>query len=117
VGNLTYCTVGSKASGGERVEVFAQGVGAFTEDFKQLTLKTGSISTSKKYFADKGYDEQLASFIASIRKGAPPAVTVLDGVRSTIGCLRMIESAKENTTLDFGLDALLSGKPEMVSSK
>jgi predicted dehydrogenase len=54
VGNLTYCTVGSKASGGERVEVFAQGVGAFTEDFKQLTLKTGSISTSKKYFADKG---------------------------------------------------------------
>ncbi len=25
VGNLTYCTVGSKTSGGERVEVFAEG--------------------------------------------------------------------------------------------
>src|SRR5205807_9731036 len=38
IGNLTYCTVGSKTSGGERVEVFAQGVGAFTEDFKRAGM-------------------------------------------------------------------------------
>ena len=41
IGNLTYCTVGSKTSGGERVEVFAQGVGAFTEDFKRVGVHKG----------------------------------------------------------------------------
>src|SRR5204863_9458947 len=35
VGNLTYCTVGSRTSAGERVEVFAQGIGASTENFRR----------------------------------------------------------------------------------
>ena len=34
IGNLTYCTVGSKTSGGERVEIFAQGVGALQRGFQ-----------------------------------------------------------------------------------
>ena len=61
IGNLTYCTVGSKTSGGERVEVFAQGVGAVTEDFKSVAVKSSTVSGSKKYWADKGYDKQLES--------------------------------------------------------
>src|SRR5205085_740547 len=36
IGNLTYCTVGSKTSAGERVEVFAQGAAGFAEDFKRI---------------------------------------------------------------------------------
>ena len=42
VGNLTYCTVGSKTSGGERVEVFADGVGAATEDFARIDIRTST---------------------------------------------------------------------------
>ena len=41
IANLTYCTVGSRTSGGERVEAFAPGVGASAEDFKQSILRTG----------------------------------------------------------------------------
>src|SRR5437763_16707210 len=41
IANLTYCTVGSKTSAGERLEAFAPGVGAFTEDFKRVGIKTG----------------------------------------------------------------------------
>lgn len=95
IANLTYCTVGSRTSGGERLEVFAPGVGAVTEDFKRLIIRTGQESERKKWFADKGYFEQMQDFVQSIRKGTPPSVTVHDGIRSTVACLRMMESARE----------------------
>jgi predicted dehydrogenase/threonine dehydrogenase-like Zn-dependent dehydrogenase len=94
IGNLTYCTVGSKTSGGERVEIFAQGVGASTENFKQLTILGGTRGNRSRWFADKGYAQQLTAFLTGIREGKPPDVTVQDGARATIGCLLMLESAR-----------------------
>ena len=95
IGNLTYCTVGSKKSGGERLEAFAQGITVTTEDFKQLHLSSGPIRKRSKIWADKGYAEEMASFISSIRSGKASPITVRDGVRSTIACLRMLDSARE----------------------
>jgi predicted dehydrogenase len=102
IGNLTYCTVGSKTSGGERVEVYAQGVGAYTEDFKRAGVHKGIRRTNSRIWPDKGYSGQMADFVESIRKGRPPAVTVQDGARATLGCLAMMEAARrgEAVTLD-----------------
>jgi predicted dehydrogenase/threonine dehydrogenase-like Zn-dependent dehydrogenase len=97
IGNLAYCTVGSNSSGGERVEVFAQGVGAFSEDFKRTGVHRGTRSAKSKIWPDKGYYAQMADFVESIRKGRPAAVTVRDGVRSTLGCLAMMNSAKDGS--------------------
>jgi hypothetical protein len=36
----------------------------------------------------------MQSFIECLRKGTAPIVTVWDGVRSSIACLRMLESAR-----------------------
>ncbi|HUS05403.1 MAG TPA: bi-domain-containing oxidoreductase [Bryobacteraceae bacterium] len=107
VGNLTYCTVGSKTSGGERVEVFAQGMGAFTENFKEYVSKTGTQHRQKTMWAEKGYNDQLSAFIGSLRDGKAPAVTVLDGIRSTLGCLRMLDSARESAVFDLNLSEFL----------
>jgi predicted dehydrogenase len=95
IGNLTYCTVGSRTSGGERVEVFLQGLGIQSEDFKHLTTSGGMRRHRSRMFAEKGYSAQINEFIDNLRKGTQPAVTVRDGARSTVGCLRMLESAKE----------------------
>jgi predicted dehydrogenase len=103
IGNLTYCTVGSKTSGGERVEVFSQGVGAFTEDFKRAGVHRGMRSTKSRFWPDKGYTAQMAGFTESIRQGRPPAVTVYDGARATLGCLAMLASAKSGEAV--ALDA------------
>src|SRR5205085_1580187 len=65
IGNLTYCTVGSKTSGGERVEIFAQGVGGFTEDFKRAGVHKGTRSAKSSLWPDKGYAEQMADFVES----------------------------------------------------
>lgn len=107
IGNLTYCTVGSKTSGGERVEVFAQGIGCATEDFKRLTIKSNLSRTRSRWWAEKGYAAQLESFIKGIRRGAPPEVTVRDGARATIGCLRMLASAQSLAPCRIELDASL----------
>lgn len=108
VGNLTYCTVGSKRSAGERVEVFAQGVGVETADFKHLAIKTNLLRTRSLWWGEKGYKAQLRSFLEGIRQGNQPDVTVRDGVRSTLVCLHMIESARTLNAELINVDQFLS---------
>jgi predicted dehydrogenase len=108
IGNLTYCTIGSKTSGGERVEAYAQGMGAITENFKRLTLHGAISRSSRRLWAEKGYARQLEQFIDGIRRGAPPSITVRDGARATLGCLKMLESARTLEPRALDLDTLLS---------
>src|ERR1039457_3974952 len=111
IGNLTYTTAGSKTSGGERVEVFAQVLGVFTEDFKRLGVRTSSRSDRSSIWAEKGYAQQLAAFFAAIREGRPAEVTALDGARATIGCLAMLESARTLAPVTIDLEAALEPSP------
>ena len=94
VANITYCTVGSARSGGERVEVFAPGIGVTSEDFKQLVVNTSQRSRKSRLFAQKGYEAQMSAFIGTVRQGIPGTVTVRDGTRATVGCLRMLDAAR-----------------------
>ncbi|MGE0887604.1 MAG: bi-domain-containing oxidoreductase [Blastocatellales bacterium] len=117
IANLTYCTVGSKTSAGERVEVFMQGAGVVVEDFKRLQMKTGIKRESSRWWAEKGYSAQLESFMTSLRQGKTPAVSVLDGARATIGCLSMLESARTNTVVTIDLESALAGSGDEESPK
>lgn len=99
IGNLTYCTIGSKTSGGERVEVFLSGLSISSKDFKELVTKSGVRRRSRKMFADKGYNEQMRSFIKSIQTGKTPEVTFRDGTWATITCLKMLEAARDRAVV------------------
>jgi predicted dehydrogenase/threonine dehydrogenase-like Zn-dependent dehydrogenase len=94
IANLTYCTVGSKTSGGERLEGYAAGIGVITENFKRLDVHTERSRTNSRWFGDKGYAAQMAAFVACIRDGSPSPVTARDGTRATVSCLRMLESSR-----------------------
>lgn len=107
IGNFIYTVEGSASSGGEMVEVFAPGVGLTTEDFKSLSVKKNSRTTKKKFFAAKGYDDQIASFVESLRNGAETAVATRDGIRATLGCLLMIESMQTGKPCEFDLDGAM----------
>jgi len=104
IGNFIYTVVGSDSSGGEMVEVFAPGLALTTEDFKSLTVKKKTRKTSSKFFAAKGYDEQLASFARSLKEGTETDVTVRDGARATLGCLLMLDSIQSGMPCKFDLD-------------
>lgn len=108
VANLTYCTVGSRTSGGERVEAFAPGAGAVAEDFRRSEIKTGIVRKSSSWFAEKGYAEQMRDFFDAIKAGRAAQVTVLDGVRSTLGCLRLMDSARERAPRIIDIDEFLA---------
>jgi predicted dehydrogenase len=101
VGNLTYSTVGSKTSGGERVEAFAPGIGLKSEDFKWFSSAKGMRHDSRRWWPEKGYQKQMDDFFEAIRTGRAPGVTVTDGTRATISCLRMMESARLGTPRQF----------------
>jgi predicted dehydrogenase/threonine dehydrogenase-like Zn-dependent dehydrogenase len=110
IANLTYCTVGSKTSAGERVEAFASGIAGTAEDFKHLTLRTNLVSRSSSWFAEKGYAEQMREFFQQTRKGELPSVTVSDGARATIVCLKLLESARTMSPCALNWKAELSGE-------
>lgn len=112
IASLTYSTVGSRTSGGERVEIFATGVGAFAENFKQSAVKTNLVRKRSSWFAEKGYEAQMHAFFMALQQGKPPEVTVRDGVRSTLGCLRMMQSAREKVASRIDLDRFLEYRPQ-----
>ncbi len=104
---FSYGTVGSQAGGGERVEVFAPGLAAGVEDFKRFWSVGRKRHSQTSWFAQKGYEEQMRAFAAAIRGETPPAVTVRDGARATLCCLRLLASARSGQFEAIDLDSLL----------
>jgi predicted dehydrogenase len=107
IGSLTYCTVGSKTSAGERIEGWAPGIGCIVEDFKWFQSRGGMRRTKSKWWPEKGYATQLRGFIDTVRGGGTPAVTVRDGARATLVCLRLLESARDKQPRAIALDELV----------
>ena len=111
IGSLTYCTVGSRSSGGERLEVFAPGLGASAEDFKRISICTAAAHNRSHWLADKGYQAQMQAFFDALAGKRPPAVTARDGARATLCCLRMLESAGNSAPREINLDSILRSQP------
>lgn len=107
IANLNYTTAGHLSSGGERVEAFASGMTALTEDFKRLEIASDSMIRRSSWFPKKGYLAQMENFVNAIRSGKPPDVTAKDGVRASLGCLRILESARSLGTREIGLQSIL----------
>lgn len=94
VASLVYCAVGHPRGAGERVEVFASGRSAWTEDFKAFGAP--SQKTIRKFFPDKGYDPQMTAFIASLKEGGPAFDANAEaGANATLVCLALLASARD----------------------
>lgn len=106
VATLAYSTVGSKTSNGERVEVFGQGFGVMTEDFKKIRISRGMRQESTKIWPDKGYAAQMESFVRCIRDGKPQEISALDGARASLVCVRIMESCRTALPLAIDMDSL-----------
>jgi len=106
IGNLTYCTVGAKSGGGERVEAFVPGITVSTENFKRLEVIARVRKSRSFWFPKKGYSAQMQYFLDAIRKGIPPEVSARDGARATLCCLRILDSARTLSPCSIDLQRL-----------
>lgn len=105
VGNINYFATGDRGLPKERVEVFGGERVAVLDDFRQLEMwRDGKRKTSKRMSQDKGFDQELAAFVAAVRDGSQMPIDWRSLVMTTMATLR-IE------------DSLRSGKPEAVNSK
>lgn len=117
IATFNYSTIGSGSSGGERVEVFSEGLGLFSEDFKKLTVATGRRSETSSYFAKKGYEALLEDFLAAAQAGRQPSVGVRDGSRATVVALKMLESARTGQPMAIDLDRELAPMGSLVEAE
>jgi len=116
IGNLTYSTVGNKAAGGERVEVFAPGITAWAEDFKRLDVAAETRASRRFWFPKKGHSAQMQSFLDAVKHGTPPEVSVRDGARATLSCLQMLRSASALEPCPIDLQSLSSEHGVKISA-
>jgi hypothetical protein len=82
-------------------------LGASAEDFKRTIVRTNVVTKNSSWLAQKGYAKQLQTFFRALQESRSPEVTVRDGARATIGCLRLIESANNLTPCTIDLDKTL----------
>ncbi len=103
VGNINYFATGDRSFPKERIEVYGGGRTAVLDDFRQLEMwRDGKRKISRRMSQDKGFDQELAAFVESVRSGKAMPIEWRSLVMTTLATLR-IE------------DSLRSGKPEAVN--
>jgi hypothetical protein len=59
-----------------------------------------------RLFPAKGHAEQMHDFFVALRESRLPQVTVVDGARATLACLKMLESARTGQPCTIDVDTL-----------
>ncbi|HEX6039516.1 Gfo/Idh/MocA family protein, partial [Longimicrobium sp.] len=73
IASISYFSTGDKSYPKERLEVFGGGAIAVLDDFRELTIsRNGKRKSVKKLSQDKGFDEEIAAFLAAVKGGAMP---------------------------------------------
>jgi predicted dehydrogenase/threonine dehydrogenase-like Zn-dependent dehydrogenase len=91
IASIDYFATGDKSFPKERVEVYGGGAVAVLDDFRQLRIIAGGKSQStKKLVQEKGYDQEVAAFLAAVQGGAPAPIA-LDSIIATTDATFAIE--------------------------
>lgn len=90
VGNINYLAQGDRAFPKERVEVYGGGRVAVLDDFRALEMwRAGKRKQSKRLTQDKGFDQELAAFVAAIRQGNEMPIAWRSLLLTTLTTLRI----------------------------
>jgi predicted dehydrogenase len=95
IGTVIYACRGTTASGKERLEIFTGATSLVLDDFRSLTVTGAKPLQRTDRTADKGHGAELQHFLQCVRGEATPELTHIDGIRATLVCLAIWESARE----------------------
>ena len=107
VANLIYTAAGSTSFGKERMEIFTDGITMALDDYKNLVVRGKKRLDIQNKKADKGHIAELQHFSKAIRGREPLQLTHIEGIRATICCLKIFESAKKGEPVDIDMGEYL----------
>ncbi|MBX6364612.1 MAG: bi-domain-containing oxidoreductase [Gemmatimonadetes bacterium] len=108
VASIAYVSSGDRGFPKERVEVFGGGGVGVLDDFRELTLSRGGkqrVIAAKRQ--EKGFDQELDAFLATVRSGGAPPIPLESLVVTTRATFAVEESLR--TGLPVRLAPLASG--------
>jgi predicted dehydrogenase len=104
IGNINYFSSGDRAFPKERVEVYGGNRVAVLDDFRSLEMwKRGKRKTVKRMGQDKGFDDEISSFLQAVMRGDEMPILWRQQVLATLTTMRIA-------------DSLGSGKPEKIET-
>jgi predicted dehydrogenase/threonine dehydrogenase-like Zn-dependent dehydrogenase len=73
IATIAYFATGDRSFPKERVEVYGGGVVGVLDDFRSLVVsRDGKVQRQKRMAQDKGFDQEVAAFLAAVRGGPEP---------------------------------------------
>jgi predicted dehydrogenase/threonine dehydrogenase-like Zn-dependent dehydrogenase len=107
VASIIYTAVGDTSLGKERIEAFADGMAITMEDFRELTVRGKVRIDQSNRQGDKGHDAELKHWVSALKGESALSANHEDGIRATIACLKIFESARLGEPVDvIGPDEL-----------
>jgi predicted dehydrogenase len=105
IATIDYFATGDKSFPKERVEVYGGGRVAVLDDFRELKVfRDGKSERTRKLVQDKGFDEEVAAFMAALRGGGVAPIPIESLVATTLATFAIEESLRTGSPV-----ALLPG--------
>lgn len=101
IGTLHYISSGDKSLPKEYLEVHCGGSSSVMEDFTSLKIYSSGKMSETKYNGEKGIKDELASFVAAIKKGLPSPIPFEEVAAVTKATFLAVESMRSLKTLHF----------------
>lgn len=103
VATLTYSSLGDPALPKERIEVFATGVAATLDDYREVCVYAkGKRQRTRLRNQDKGFSGELQAFVTAVREGSPMPITLASLVRTTEVTLAVHRSLETGGVIRLG---------------
>jgi predicted dehydrogenase/threonine dehydrogenase-like Zn-dependent dehydrogenase len=101
VATIVYNASGASNMPKERIEVFAMNSSGILDDFTSLTLYRNGIKKTIKNQQDKGYKNELRSFLNQIKNGGDPLISFNSLAATSLATFAVIESIQNNESVEI----------------
>lgn len=97
VASVNYFSNGNKSVPKEQIEVFCGETVCKIDDFKSITVFSGSGQKTTKFRGqDKGHKEEIRQFLSAVTQGSGQPITFEDCYLSSLATLKVMQSIREH---------------------
>lgn len=109
IANITYTALGDSSCPKERIEVFGDSSAAVIDNFNSITTyKDNKSNTNKKFSQQKGFKEELESFINSIKSGEDSPIKFESLISSSLATLKIVESMEKAVPVKVDINKFIN---------